>query len=151
MSKLVSFPDAGTVNETDGFLSRFSLIPAEGNPPAAQAQQADASGTGIPSITNILQRLWGQSGTASPPTSPGVDPQSPPILSSTFPSGLSQSAPVEPSRPTEPVQASSTTVPSQQSPTSGQQAEVNTNVSSGIPDDYRERHRQRERQMDENA
>lgn len=170
-------------------ISRFSLVPAEGNE-TPQPRQAPSSGTspsqagqsestqgqnGIGStVTNILQRLWGQGGSVSNPQSPSTTPSNPMSPASerpptgafgmgtsrvgvtpTFspppgpPPGRTHSEtqyfppsgpPPSQTQPNE--QQSSTPLPQ----ASGQSTQVER-FPSAIPADYRERHRRREQEQ----
>ncbi|ORY35545.1 hypothetical protein BCR39DRAFT_555693 [Naematelia encephala] len=133
---------------------RFSLVPEDGNRQNPQATQAQAPSGGLTSVTDILQRLWGQGGAPSNPTSPTTE-QAPPV---NLTSQLSTSVPPPPApQPSPPpavqpqsaadTPASTSEGQTEGTPTSGAPVEVDLEgpmLSSAIPADYRERHRQRE-------
>jgi E3 ubiquitin-protein ligase RNF115/126 len=151
-------------------LSRFSLVPAEGNGPSrrsgtgAQTTQGDNQG-GQSTLTNILNRLWGQGGASSNPTSPAEDhapshsPFAVPAGSSTappsHPGDLLHGTPppqlqtaMSPSAPRAPTSSASTSndvasgAPAEHAPDPPEAA-----IPSAIPEEYRARHRQREREQ----
>ena len=126
------------------FQSRFSLVPDEDNPSRpTQTTTPQNQGGGLPAVTGLLQRLWGQNGTVSTsnPTSPTDGLQAP------------SSATVQPSQHTASSSSLHTTsrpngLPMDESPigpgTSEQVEEQTSSFHTDIPDDYRERHRRRE-------
>ncbi|GFZ49583.1 hypothetical protein JCM24511_07703 [Saitozyma sp. JCM 24511] len=149
---------------------RFSLVPAEGNEPSrrsgtgAQTTQRDNQG-GQSTLTNILNRLWGQGGASSNPTSPGEDHATshPPFA---VPAGSSTAPPSHPGdllhgtpppqlqtaiSPTSP-RVSTSPAATGNDVASGEPAEhapdpPEAAIPSVIPEEYRARHRQREREQ----
>lgn len=155
--------------------SRFSLVPDEANQASAaqdqaspQAQTADQiplppstpaspppdpqqsaqsnprpphpgrTDSGNP-ITSVLQRLWGQSGNAN--SSALATP------STEFPSRTNSSPQTPTGAPPSWLPASQSGTTLSRSGVSSPQAETpRENMSSAIPEDYRERHRMREQQ-----
>lgn len=157
---------------------RFSLVPedaqnrsASGQPsPQATAttSAADPAGDtagqaqGQPIFTNILNRLWGQSGAQTSP----VTETTPPVVSGSGPAQMSGSNPTStalddpdrihrpatsPLSPGQHFQPPPFPPPSTHSSSADAEADdpAVPTLSSGIPDDYRERHRQRERDQEQ--
>ncbi|KAK1927145.1 hypothetical protein DB88DRAFT_543629 [Papiliotrema laurentii] len=140
---------------------RFSLVPEEdantGNTTntasdpsqqsESQAPQPPASGDstsgGSSIMTNVLRRLWGQSGTSNPST-PAADAHP------TNPFSPPSSAPATPPAPgTPPVTAPHSGL---DRPLASRHASDQNNVpplypATDIPEDYRQRHRDREEQL----
>ncbi|KAK8854767.1 hypothetical protein IAR55_003506 [Kwoniella newhampshirensis] len=149
---------------------RFSLVPENddrqrqprpSNTPGQPQTPAQTGSGGGPAsaVTSILNRLFGQSGTTSNPTSPGVtEPAQTPFgsIPEQVSVGTSSSSQAQSQ-----MQSQSTSAPTQDSseqnasvvhntdalPISGQAANpVQPPMSTVIPEDYRARHRERERQ-----
>ncbi|OCF37961.1 hypothetical protein I316_00185 [Kwoniella heveanensis BCC8398] len=168
---------------------RFSLVPEEEDrarssgpgqaPSTSQNQQSQsppaAAETGQSTMTSILNRLFGQSGATSNPTSPtatehthtpfgaageavrgqeqGQSSGSASSSSSTRPAQMHEPAPFrDPSPPPYHSDFGAMTSPraatppaTSGQPTGNQTGEEQSNLSSNIPEDYRARHRERER------
>ena len=124
------------------FRSRFSLVPDEDDPTRSRQRNTNQNQGGPPTVTGLLQRLWGQNGTASTrnPTSPTDGLQSTSPAPSQPPQHIVSSSPSRtPTTNGPPVDESTNSLgPSEQV---GQQT---SSFHTDIPDDYRDRHRRRE-------
>jgi hypothetical protein len=124
--------------------SRFSLVPAEGNRAPEETGAPSNAVPGQPGnnsvITGVLQRLFGQSGTTSTPTSPTRELASPGLTAIADP--MNRQAETSTTANPHPVIPP---LPSTQS--SGQTTQMEPRIPNSIPDDYRERHRRREREQ----
>ncbi|WWD19087.1 hypothetical protein CI109_103545 [Kwoniella shandongensis] len=162
---------------------RFSLVPEDAdrqtqsqasNTQGQTSQQpnqtpSEVGGGAASAVTSILNRLFGQSGTTSNPTSPGVtEPQQTPFGSvreqaqEYQPQGQASTSTSQTQAPSH-AQRQATTQSGDQPPststhrtganespsalpTSGQVADpIQPSLSTAIPEDYRARHRERER------
>jgi len=168
---------------------RFSLVPDQNDSSSSPAAQNQEQGQGQgqqasepegtqSTITNILNRLWGQAGTNSAPPSPTVEMRSPPLGATQAPTtspeqvlnlpaadatsgSQAPGAPAAPGQPDEPLQRAPSAAPSTPAPAptepegraSGQASDPSATTAqrlpTAIPDDYRERHRRRERERHE--
>jgi E3 ubiquitin-protein ligase RNF115/126 len=180
MSSLVSLHTHSIPMRGSCPISRFSLVPDDANrQPSASNQPGpstgspDAAQAGTPAagrspITDILQRLWGTSGSASqtasptsenpPPTTnqPQAGPSQPQRIydpPSSPPPGTARGGREEseeifytpPSGP--PPGATTEDRSSGQAEQSQEPTPAQERLPTAIPDDYRERHRQREREQ----
>lgn len=115
----------------------------QGQQPAGPADLAEGQST----MTSILNRLFGQSGSASNPTSPGVTEP----LHSPFGGLFTADQPSESNTRSEEnstLPSGTTNTDTNTAQTSGQ-VEDQERIPNSIPEDYRARHRERERQQNQ--
>jgi hypothetical protein len=100
-------------------------------------------------VTSVLQRLFGQSGAASTPTSPTHE-AGPPILSPSTnpPSSSVGDAPTLDAAVSSAI-ASSASLPSAPASGASVRTQDDIRIPTAIPSEYRERHRQREREREQ--